>query len=809
MVIDLGGEFRRASRALARKPGHALLAIAILSGGLGLTMFMFGAIEAYILRPLPYSEPHRLVHIDLARPATGQDGIEFTLHDYLDLKARQTSLEEIAAFYMGTVNVGGNARPERYDGAFITAETFQVIGAEPLLGRAILASDNNPGADPVAMLSYDLWINRFGGATDVIGQGIRLNSGSATIIGVMPEGFHFPVREKIWVPMQVDPAEYGRGEGYDLKIIGRLGDDVTVGQARSEIEAIVADLARRYPDTNHGTVAVVRPYAEEYVDKETRAMLFTMLATVLLVLFIACANVANLTMVRTMARQRELAIRAALGAGRRRLLLNVLVECFLISIAATTIGTFLARWGGELTMEMIHSQADAPPYWVEMRMGWTDLALAVSAALATTLLAGLLPALRASSSNINKVLRNGGWGLAGTPLGRISRALVIGEVALACVVLICAGLMTRSIVKLGDVDIGADTQNILTGRIGLFEGDYPEASDVASFLAALDDTLAAIPSATGVTLATSLPGTLDYSISYEVEGHETQTGELRPAALSSTITPRYFEVFGVSLLEGRSFTRGDDLSAPRVALVNATFAERATQDGAIVGRRLRLGETDDPDTSWTTVVGVVADVLQDEIDDPVQPTVYLPIAQDPPRFVSIALRTESEPLAHAELMREAVASLDPNLPIYWVRSLEQWIDEERFGPRLLASLFTIFAAIGLLLAAGGLYAILANEVAYRASEIGVRRALGASGQRIVGLIVGRGVAQLGLGLGIGIVLALGFARLLAGALFGVSPWDPVTFVGVAGVISVVAVLATSVPAWRAISVNPISLLNTE
>lgn len=808
-MAEIGRELRSALRSLARQPGHAVLATAILACGLGLTMYMFGAIEAYVLRPLPYHDSSHLYHVEYQRLKSPMGTLGVPMDDYLDLRDRQTSFKKLAAFRQGTVNLSGTARPERYDGVFVTSTAFDVIGATPALGRGFVASDCEPGAAPVVIIGHQVWLDRFAGDPGVIGSGTRVNSRAATIVGVMPKGFYFPVREQIWVPLTLDVTGTARGAGYRLDVIGRLWEGVSPAAARAELTTITAELASLYPETNSDLVPTVKTYAEEYVDQGTRTTLYTMFATVLLVLLVACANVANLTLVRTNGRRRELAIRSALGAGRLRLMLQVLTECLVISVAAAAVAVWLSTWGGKLTMAIIRSQENAPPTWVEISLRWPHFAFALAAALVTTVLAGALPALRASATDVNDSLRAGGRGLAGTPLGRLSRMLVVGEIGLACVVLVCAGLMVRSLVKLDARDLGADTASILTGRIGLFEGDYPDAADRSAFLTRLEARLGELPGVEAATLSTSLPGTMVNATYYTVEGRDVETGKRPPWTTYAAVSPSYLETFGIPVREGRGLTAADDARASQVVVVNSLMAKAVAEGGRAVGTRLRLGRPDDPDAVTVTIVGIVPDVNQDEVDEPLAPTIYRPIAQAPPRFVSLALRTTGDPMAQAEALRLAVNALDPNLPIYWVRTLDEWIDQGRFYARLLASLFAIFAAIGLLLAAAGLYAVLAYEVSQRGAEIGVRRALGATNERIVKLLLERGVLQLSVGLGIGIAIAVPFARLLSGELFGVAPWDPATFAVVVATIAAVALLAAVAPARRALSVDPADTLRWE
>jgi predicted permease len=804
-----GSELRRALRSLIKNPGHTLTASAILALGLGLAMFMFSGVNSYILRPLPFPEPERLLHLELTRILDNRDD-EVQLHDFLDYRREQRSLESLAAFYHGTVNVGGGSHPERLDGAYITASTFEVLRAQPFLGRGFLKSENQPGAQPVVILGHELWRDRYGSDGRILGETIRVNGREAVVVGVMPPGFEFPVREVIWVPISLDTANLQRGEGFGFEVMGRLKPGATLEQARTEFREIAARLGELYPETNAGFTTVLRPFAHEYVEEEARSMILTMFAAALLVLLVACANVANLVLARNAARSRELAVRTALGASRWRLVLHVLAECLVISALGGVVGFWLARWGGEVTEAVFERAGDfAPPYWITFEIDWRSVAFATGAAFAAAALAGIVPALRASRTDVNDVLHWGGRGASASPLGRLTRGFVVLQVAFSCVVLISAGLMARSVIALQHTDIGAETDGILTGRIGLFETDYQEEGDCIRFFERLVERLSVLPGVRWATASTSLPGAFSHGNWFLPEGLEPATGGEHPTADEVTVAPNYFDAFGIPVREGRGVLDSDAADGLPVAVVNEMLARRYWPGESALGRRIRMGlrEEEEP---WRTIVGLVPNVVQDEVGEPVRPTVYLPLAQHSVRFISLAVRAEGgNPKALAEPVRKAVLELDKDLPVYWVRTLEEWIDLGRFGARFIAAIFSLAALGGILLGAVGQYAVLAYTVSQRTREIGVRRALGALDRDVMSLLLREGVWQLGVGLSIGVVLSLGFVRLLANALTGVGTYDPTTFGAVPLALMIAAVVASVIPALRALRVEPAVALRCE
>ena len=795
-------------RFLLRSPGITLVATIILSLGLALTMYMFSAIDAYILRPLPFPESQRLVHLEWSNPSEGEDSISVPIHDFLQWREAQRNVESLAGFYQGTINLSGNARPERFDGAYVTSNTLSTLGVKPFLGRLFLPGEDQTEAQPVVILSYDIWRNRYQANPNIIGQTIRVNAQNSIVVGVMPPDFEFPVQEDVWIPFSLDVSKLKRSESVGLEVFGRIREGSTISQVSAEFQSIANRLAQENPAVYKGLVPVVKPYVHEFVGKETRATIYTMFGAVLLVLLIACANVANLTLVRSLARSREFAIRSALGADRWRLMMQVLVECLLVSVIGGLIGYFVADWAGEYTMATLKANPDmVAPYWVTMETDWRTVTFTIFIALFAALLAGLLPAIRASRVDLTKSLHQGGYG-SSKPLGRMSRILVTGQITLSCILLISAGLMTRSVLKLGNARVGADIQHVLTGRIGLFETKYPDSDAQIRFYQSLAQRIAILPGVESATISTSLPGTFASSNTIAPENYVPKEGSRLPAAHQVGIAPNYFSSFKAPILKGRAFDSRDRQDGQPVVIVNQLLAEKFWPLQNPIGRRLRLGEVQEKNP-WLTVVGVVGNVQQDEVTDEVRPTVYVPIEQNAAQFMSIALRVSGDPMQYAETLRKAVQEVDPDLPVYWIRTLDEWVEISRFGTSFLATLFGAFAVIAIILATAGQYAVLAYSVGQRKREIGIRRALGALDRAVLNLFVTHGLKQFAIALVVGLPLALGFATLISSQLYAVSSFDPVTVVIVSVSLLLASFLAAILPAQRALKVNPAVALRTE
>lgn len=788
-----------AFRSLRKAPGFTVSAVVILAAGLGLCSYMFAAVNAYVLRPLPFANPESLVHLELAD--LEDDSLEVPALEFLEWRRQAQNVELLGGYYDGTINLSGGERPERFDGAFLTSGVLPALGVQPLHGRLFQPADEVPGAPAVVLLGYNTWRDRYHSDPATIGRAVRVNGHQAVVIGVMPEGFRFPAREEVWVPLVLDPAKLGSAEDPELEVIARLRPGVSAADAQDEATAILKRFDENRPAAALERRAVVKPLAHEYVGKEARAIIFTMLGAVMLVLLIACANVANLILARSAARAQELAIRSALGASRRQLAVQLAVETLLLSVAAGGLAFLLARQGTRWTESaMIGNGGEMlPAYWVRFAVDWRDVAFLAGAATLVTLLAGLLPALRAVSGDLTAPIKSGGG--SGRRKGHLSRGLVAGEIALCTVLLTGTGLMVRSVIELGGAAVGGSTENVLSGRIALFPESYPEPEQRVRLFETLAERATEIPGVTQVTVASALPGTFSGGDFYAVEGASAPEPGREPRAGWVAMAPNYLAMFEIPVLQGRGFTDGDRRDAAPVVIVNREFAAKVWPQGDPVGQRLKLGRGDEAE-DWRTVIGVIPDIVHGQLDDGLRPTVYVPLAQSEVRFASIALRGDVRAQTLAEPLRAVVSAVDADLPVYFLRTLDEWVAIGRFEDDFLALLFAIFGVVGVLLAAAGLYAVIAYSVSQKTREIGVRRALGAPDAGILRWVLRQGFVQAALGIGIGLPVSLGFGRLIADQLYQVSPFDPLTFAGVILLVVAVALLATMVPARRALGVAP-------
>lgn len=796
-------ELRTAARALLRSPGFSLTAIAMLSVGFGLTLFMFGAINGFLLRDVPFPDGERLLHVEYADLSGRSDAIEVPTGDFLTLRREQRAFARFDAFSQGTINLAdSSARPERYNGAFVSAGSFDTLGVKPLLGPGFQPGDDAPGAAGTVVLGYSLWQQRFGADPDILGREVRVNGRPATVVGVMPQGFAFPINNAVWAPLNLASVGAPRREQLSLEVFGRLAEGADLEQAAGELNALLARIEEQDSAAVLAEKVVVKRYRDEFIGRDTRQILGTMFAAVLLVLAIACVNVSNLMIARGVQRNRETAIRAAIGASRWRLMANGLAEVLLIACSALAIGMLLAWFGDRLTIDALRNSEDPPPYWM-LDAGFfevQDPLFAIASVLFVVVMAGLWPAWRAASGAQVEGMREGGR-VAG---GRASGGLTVLEIALCMVLLVTAGLTVRSVLARESLDQPFNAEQVLAGRVGLFEGDYVDDDSIRSFAGRLLPRLSELPGVAAAGVSSSVPYSFSGGDVMQTEASQAPADAVRPFGYVVSADPGYFEALQIPLLRGRSFDARDRAGAPPVALVSDLLAQRLWPGEDPVGRRLRLGAAGN-EGEWIEVVGLVPHMPQsgDSVD---VPSLYRPFEQAPTRFFSPVLRSTGDPMQFAGALRDSVMAVDANLPVYFLRTLEDWRRIAAFDLRLMAVLFGIFGGFAVLLAAAGLYAVLAYQVNQRVREIGVRRALGADDRGILRMVARQGAWQLGLGVGIGLLLALGFARLLSGVLFGVSTHDPATFIGVAGLLGLVALAAALVPTRRALGVEPMVAL---
>jgi putative ABC transport system permease protein len=802
---EFAREIRLSFRSLARQPGLALLAILALGLGIGFTAIMFSIVHGAIYRGLPFPDGDRIYAVLATNPSEDIDQTQISVHDYMDWREQQSSLEELAAYYNGTINVTAGEGPERYDGAFMTASSFRVLGVQPVLGRSFRDEDDIPGAPVVLILGHHVWRDDFGSDPGVLGRSVKVNGEEGTIIGVMSEGFLFPQREEVWVPLRGDPLASPRGEGHYLTPFGKLPVEVSIEQAQAEFSGIASRLAETYPETNEGLDAKVMLFTDTAMGGEGKAVLLSMMATVFLVLVLACVNVANLLLARTAGRTKELAIRTAMGADRSRILALLLSEASALALGGALVGIAIAKVGIDLFARL--ALETDPPFWFVWALDGPILLFIVGVSAVAALVAGLIPGLKVSSGKVHELLKDESRGSSSMRIGKLSRLLVMGEVAMSVGLLVSAGLMVKGMVKLRTLEYGFEREEVFTARIGLFPSDFPDATSKSAFFRDLQDGLEARPEVTQASLSDVLPGLGAGMGPFALDGSVYPTDRDYPRARRIKVTPGYFETFGVQLTQGRMFNRGDDSEGQGVVLVNESFVRRFSPGDDVLGKRIRMGQSESEEP-WLTIVGVAPDLFMEGVgNDTSDPQgIYIPLAQDDAQFVSIALRGMGDPLALTAIVREEVARHSPDTPIYWPRNMQEALDEQLWFVDLFGGLFAVFGLGALFLAAVGLYGVTSFSVKQRTHEVGIRMALGARGGNVLGMVLRQGAVQVIVGLTVGLGLGALLSRGLRESFTLVEPWDPSVFIGISLVLLSTSFLATLLPAQRATRVDPVEAL---
>jgi putative ABC transport system permease protein len=801
--MSLLKDLRYGARKLVKNPGFSAVSVLTLALGIGLTTTMFSIVYGAMYRGLPYEGGDRLVSLERNNPVRGWEHMDVSLHDFADWRRQQKSFEALGGFTGGTVNVSGTEKPERYDGAWVTANTFQILGARPLIGRTFREGEDTPGSPAVVVLGYGIWRDRFNSDRNVLGKTIRVNAEQAEIIGVMPEGFGFPANEQLWIPFRTAP-DAKRGEGASLAVFGKLREGVTLDAANVEIAGIAKRLQAEYPESNKDIGAHVQKFTDTMIGEEPRALLMTMMGAVFMVLLIACANVANLLLSQAAMRAKEVGIRTALGASRMRIMMQFLTEPLALAAVGALIGVGLAWIGVKLFSDAV--AATDPPTWLVFKVDAPILLFVLVITLLATLLSGVLPAIRASGSNVQEVLKDESRGSSSFRGGRISKVLVVFEIALSVTLLVAAGLMVKSVTQLSGMDYGFPT-DVFTARIGLPETVYRDSAAQVRFFEQLYPRLAEIPGAEGSTITAALPGVGSGGTNLAVEGKAYAEEKDYPEANLVSTMPGYFSTFQVKV-DGRDFSTADRANTLPVAIVNTTFAKKHFDGQNAVGRRIRLGGAKSTEP-WRQIVGVVPDMWLDGTENDEPEGVYVPFAQAPQRFMSVVIRTRGEPGAMTAPVRNLVATMDPDLPIYFVKTLQERIDEETWFYRVFGTIFMIMGIVALVLAAVGLYGVMAFNVSRRTREMGVRMALGAQPQNVVRLVLRQGLIQLAVGVVIGTLGAYFLAGLLKMLLFQVAPTDPLVFGGTLAVLIASGIAASLIPARRATRVDPMVALRYE
>ncbi|MBP7777841.1 MAG: ABC transporter permease [Acidobacteria bacterium] len=800
-------------RMLVKRPGLSITAVLALALGIGLTTTMFSIVYVAVLRGLPYEDSDRLVALFRNRPAQGVEFMGVSIHDFEDWRAGQQSFEDIAAYYAETVNVGGTeGRPVRYLGAYVSAHLFDLLRVRPLLGRSFRAEEDHPSTPPVMLLSYRAWQDRFQGDPAIVGRTVRANAEMTTIVGVMPETFSFPQQMDAWLPLRIDPLAFPRSggpalEGTQVQALARLKPGVTLEVAQAEMSTIAARLATAYPASNDGVGVTAVRQIDTLIGPQASGMLYTMLAAVFGVLLIACANVANLLLARTAARSKEVAIRTALGASRARTIGQLLGETLVLGIAGAILGLGIAQVGinffngGLATQEM--------PLWFVAAIDPVVVAFVVGLAGLSTLLAGTIPALRATSGDVASVMNDEARGSSSGRVGRTSRLLVVGQLAVSCGLLVAAGLMIRTVLNVSNFDYGFTTTDIFTARLGLFEKDYPTPDAQRQFYDRVVEGLEGRPGVRAVAFTSDLPARGGQLHPLTVDGVAYPTEQDHPLARRIVVTPGYFDIVDVRPVRGRVFTAADGPEALPVALVNERFVALFFTSGDPIGARIKLGPDDVP---WRTIIGVVPDLhLGGAIGqlNPRSEGVYIPLAQNVINFMSLLVRTDAAAMGYTATIQDEVNRIDPALPLYWVRSLADQYALDTWFYRAFGTLFVAFGVAALVMATIGLYGVMSFAAGTRTREFGVRMALGAEPRSVLLLVLRQGLGQIAAGLALGLGLAALLSQGLGLLLFGVRPWDPPVFAVVVLALAASGTVASLVPARRATQVDPVDALRID
>jgi putative ABC transport system permease protein len=795
-------DIRYGMRSLLRKPGFTLTAGVALALGIGANTAIFSVINGVLLRSLAYRDANSIVMVWERNFQRNRSQNSVSPANFLDWKKQSSSFEQIAASWDTRLNLTSGGEPEEIQVQKVSTDFFSILGVPPELGRAFLRQEETPGTEPVVILGHDLWQRRFAGNPTIVGQTVAISGRNCTVIGVMPPGFHFLNSQiKAWLPLQLDPATDWRKSGRFLRSVARLKPGVNVQQAQAELDAIGKQLEIAYPDFNKGWGVNLVPMHEQIVG-DIRPVLLVLLAAVAFVLLIACANVANLLLSRAASRQKELALRAALGASRRRLVRQMLTESVLLAIMGGALGVLLAYWG---IHALIAFAPDNIPRLNEITIDPRVLIFTFGISLVTGLVFGLVPALQSSRPDLNDALKEGGRGSSSG--NRVARNLfVVAEMALALVLLVGAGLMLRSFSQLHQVKTGFETENVLTMRIQLPMAKYPQPQQRADFFKRAQEHLGALPEVKSVGAINYLPLTgLASSTVFNLASQPELPPSESPGTEVRIITPGYFGAMGIPLLKGRTFD-GRDGAESRVLVINETIARKFFPGQDPIGQRLIVNW--EPKVA-DEIVGVVGDVKETALAEEANPAIYWPHPREPYQFMNFVLRAAIDPAHLSAAATKEIHALDPDQPVSDIRTLDQVVAKSIARPRFNMLLLAVFAGVALVLASVGIYGVMNYSATQRTQEIGIRMALGAKPSDILRLVVGHGMKLTFAGIAIGLTASVALTRVMTNLLFGITATDLPTFLGVSAVLTLVALLANYIPARRATRINPVVALRYE
>ncbi len=796
-------DIRYGIRSLVKRPGFTIVALIALALGIGANTAIFSLVNAVLLRPLPFAEPDRLVWM-WGNIRGGGNRASVSPPDFLDYRKDNKTFEEFAASNSIplALNLTGSGEPERLSASTITGNYFQALGAKPLLGRTFVLENEQPGNDMVVVLSYALWQKRFGGDPEIVGKTITLDGTAREVIGVMPQHFSFPHAAGVWVPINFDiDPEMKIRRAHFMRPIGKLKEGVTLAQAQADLDVLARRLEEQYPDSNTGWGLRLVPLREKLVGN-TRPTLFILLGAVGFVLLIACANVANLLLVRAADRQKEIALRTALGAGRFRIIRQMITESVLLSLVGGTFGTLLAFWGVDLLVTL---SADNIPSTAQVRIDANVLGFTLLISLFTGVLFGLAPALRTLKLNLIDSLKEGGRSSSEGARRNYTRSvLVVIESAVAVVLLVGAGLLVRSLIQLQNVSPGFDAHNVLTMSVQLSRQKYSTPEKAVNFFQEVESRLRGLPGVESVGLVTELPlSGQPNDMPFMVEGRPPVTIDQAFGADFRRVNQHYLRTLRIPLLRGRNFTEQEVRQSAKVIIISELLANQVFPNEDPLGKRLALVMWDQP----FEIIGIAGDIRHRALETEPLPAMYLPTYETP--RANLVIRTQGDPTSITAAVRKEVHAIDPDQPVADVKTMEQWMDTAVAAPRYRTVLLGLFALLALVLASTGIYGVMSYSVAQRTHEIGVRMALGARQLDVLKLVVLQGMGLVLIGVVVGLVGAVALTRVMSSLLFGIGAKDPVTFAVVATLLTLVALVACYVPARRATKVDPLVALRYE
>jgi putative ABC transport system permease protein len=792
-------DVRYGLRSLLKRPGFTIVALLALTLGIGANTAIFSLVNAVLLRPLPFPEPDRLVWA-WGNIRGGGNRASVAPLDYLDYRERNKTFSEFAAMFSipVPVNFTGGGEPERLTGAGVTGNYFQALGVQPLMGRTFQFENEHSGQDNVVVLSYGLWQRRFGGDPSILNKTITLNGRSHSVIGVMPRDFSFPRSAELWVPMNFDGGpEMKQRKAHFLRPIGRLKPGVTLEQAQADTDIVAKQLEAQFPDTNTNWNLRLVSLREQLVGS-TRATLLILFGAVGFVLLIACANVANLMLVRAASRQREIALRTALGASRFRIVRQMITESVLLAIIGGALGTLLATWGVDALVKL--SEGSLPSTAI-VKIDLTVLGFTLLLSIVTGVLFGLAPALRTVKLSLGETLKEGGRGGGeGAHRSRTRSLLVVAETAVAVVLLIGAGLLIKSLVRLQNINPGFDPNNVLTMRVDLPRQKYKTPDKAVSFFQQLEQRVGALPGVETVGLVTELPlSGQPNDAPFTVEGKPDQVFDFD----FRRVNQDYFRALRIPLLRGRTFTSQEVAHSDNVMIISDQLASQVFPNDNPLGKRLVMNISNEA----YEIVGVVGDLHHRGLEFQLDPTMYFPTHEN--GGTNMVIRTTGDPASVAGAVRKEVQAIDPDQPVAAVKTMENWVESATATPRYRTLLLGLFAAVALLLASTGIFGVMSYSVTQRTHEIGVRMALGAQRHDVLSMVLRQGMTFVLLGVALGLAGAFALTRVMASLLFNVTAKDPITFGVVAALLTFVAFLACCIPARRATKVDPLIALRYE